>query len=119
MGGEAHEKKLRVAPFAIHATRGIVRDRGMRRRVMLVLLAVALVMLVAGSTFLRDALAPHEHAGRYIFFWLACAWLTLSSLLLAIFDALVVRAEGRAARRVLREHVAGGGRAPMDDRESE
>jgi cytochrome bd-type quinol oxidase subunit 2 len=103
---DSGEKKLRIASFAIHATRGLIRDHGIRRRVMLALLAGALVMLVSGTTFLSDALDAHEHAARYVVFWFACAWLTLAAVLLALFDALIVRAQGRAARRVLREQLA-------------
>lgn len=73
---------------------------------MLGVVAAALVMLVAGATFLRDVLNPHEHAVWYILFWLACAWLTLSALLLALFDVLIVRAEGRAARKILRDQIS-------------
>lgn len=114
MAPDSDEKKLRVGSFAVHATRGIVRDRSMRRRVMLGVVGAALLMVAAGSTFLRETLNPREHAARYILFWFACAWLTLSALLLAVFDALVVRSDGRAARRSLREQAARAGRTEND-----
>ena len=68
---------------------------------MLAVVVGAVVMLVAGSTVLRDILEPHEHATRYILFWLGCAWLTVTALLLALFDALAIRAENRAAKKSL------------------
>ncbi len=99
-------KKLRSAPFALHATRGIIRDRKMRRVTIAVLLGWALLMLIAGSTFLREPLNPREHGVIWFaIFWLACGWLTITSLLLALFDLLMVRAETRAANRVLRESM--------------
>ena len=59
-------------------------------------------MVIAGSTFLREPLDPRMH-GPFWFaiFWLGCGWLTLTSLLLALFDLLLVRAEARG-RRTLR-----------------
>jgi hypothetical protein len=100
------KKGLWMPGFAIHATRGVLRHRGMRRRAMLGTLAVALVMLVAGATFLHDSLNHHEHPAWFILFWLVCAWLTVCALLLALFDVLMIRAEGRAARNVLREQFS-------------
>ncbi|PYK09700.1 MAG: hypothetical protein DME61_05820 [Verrucomicrobia bacterium] len=84
-------------------TRGIIRDRNTRRKTMLVLIMVALILLLSGSTFLQSALNPHEHPGWFILFWLICAWLTLTAMLLAIFDLLVVRLEARKSQRELRE----------------
>ncbi|PYL68697.1 MAG: hypothetical protein DMF28_06055 [Verrucomicrobia bacterium] len=87
----------------VHVTRGIIRDRNTRRKTMLVLIMVALILLLSGSTFLQSALNPHEHPGWFILFWLICAWLTLTAMLLAIFDLLVVRLEARKSQRELRE----------------
>jgi drug/metabolite transporter (DMT)-like permease len=96
-------KNLRLGSFATHAARGLIRDQNTRRWTMFVTLLVAMLMLFAGSTFLEPLLRPHEHPGWFIFFWLACAWLTLTALLLALFDLLMVRAQSRAAKRQLRE----------------
>jgi hypothetical protein len=68
---------------------------------MLGLIVAALLMLVAGSTILSGSLDPHMHAGRFLLYWLSCVWLTVSSLLLALFDALTVRAQERKLRRDL------------------
>jgi hypothetical protein len=99
------EKRLRVAPFAIHATRGLLRDQKSRRRTMAVSIAVAVILLVTGLTVFRSWLDPHEHPWRFIFFWLACAWETVLAILLALFDVLLMRAQERAARKALREQI--------------
>lgn len=99
-------EKLRTASFVVHATRGVIRDRAVRRKAIFVLLGAAVLMVVAGSTFLQGLLNPREHFGWFALFWLICGWLTITSLLLAVFDLLMLRAEGRAARRVLREEAA-------------
>ena len=99
------EKRLRVAPFAIHATRGLLRDQKSRRRTMAVSIAVALILLVTGLTVFRSWLDPHEHPWRFIFFWLACAWEIVLAILLALFDLLLMRAQERAARKALGERM--------------
>ncbi len=65
----------------------------------------ALVLIVAGSTFLQDLLEPRQHTLAFIIFWIACGWLTMLALLLALFDLLIIRAEARAARKVLSEQA--------------
>lgn len=110
------EKRLRVAPFAIHVTRGLLRDQKSRRRTMAISIAVALLLLITGLTVFRPWLNPHEHPWRFILFWLACAWETILAILLALFDALLVRAQERAARTALREQIAG--KAAPDSNES-
>ena len=88
--------------FILQATRGVVREGAMRRKVMFTLLALAAVMLVAGSTFLQEVLDHRAHPAWFIIFWLVCGWLTATSLLLALFDLLLIRGQGRAARKALR-----------------
>ena len=102
----APEKKLRKVSFAAHATRGIIRDQSMRRKTMAAVIAVAVLMLIGGSTVLQETLNPREHAVRFILFWLVCAWFTITALLLALFDALMVRAQARAARKELHEQFS-------------
>jgi cytochrome bd-type quinol oxidase subunit 2 len=94
---------LRIGSFAVHSARGLIRDQRMRRWAMFVTLLVAMLMLFCGNTFLQ--INPHEHRAWFVIFWLACAWLTLTALLLAVFDLLMVRAQSRAARSKLREAV--------------
>ena len=102
------EKPLRSVSFVVQVTRGVIRDQSTRRKAMLALLAVALLLLLAGSTFLSSILNPREHLGWSLFFWLTCVWLTLTALLLALFDLLIVRIQARKARRALGEEFSPG-----------
>ena len=102
------KKTFWMVPFTIHATRGLLRDQGSRRKTMAVSLLVALLLLVAGLTFLRPWLNPHEHPWRFILFWFACAWETALALLLALLDMLLIRAQTRAARKAFREEFSKG-----------
>ena len=106
------QKHLRIVSFAIHAARGLIRDRQTRRKAMFLLVLAALVLLFVGSTVLQTVLSPHEHPGWFIFFWVICGWLTVTAMLLAILDLLMVRLEARRARRSLREVVAPPSSAP-------
>jgi protein-S-isoprenylcysteine O-methyltransferase Ste14 len=102
---EPPEKTLRTASFVAHATRGVIRDQTARRKTMFVLLVVALVLLFAGSTLLHSILNPRAHPVWFIFYWLVCGWLTVTAMLLALFDLLVVRAQARKAERLLHGKV--------------
>lgn len=102
MNDSPEDKPLRTASFVVHATRGLIRDQSARRKTMFVLLVVALVLLFAGSTFLSSILNPRVHLWLSILFWAVCLWLTLTAMLLALFDLLVVRAQARKAERLLR-----------------
>lgn len=97
-----------MVPFSIHVTRGLLRDQRSRRKTMAVSLLVAVLMVVAGLTFLRPWLNPHENPWRFILFWFACAWETLLVLLLALLDLLLIRTQARAARKLFREGFSKG-----------
>jgi len=99
------EKPLRTTSFVVHATRGLIRDQNARRKTMFVVVLVALLLLVSGSTFLQSALNPREHPIWFVLFWLICAWLALTAMLLAILDMLVVRGAARKAERILRSQL--------------
>ena len=98
-------KPLQHASFVIHATRGVIRDQKTRRRVMVFVLTAALVLMIFGSTVLQKVLNPRERPGWFLFFWLVCAWLTTTAILLAAFDLLMLRAEARKAKRELRKEM--------------
>ncbi len=70
---------------------------------MFLFVLAALVLLFIGSTVLQRMLNPHEHPGWFIFFWVVCGWLTVTAMLLAIFDLLMVRLESRRAQRSLHQ----------------
>lgn len=95
-----------MARFTIHATRGLIREQRVRRKIMAVVVGAALVMMAIGLTTLAPWLEPHGHPGRFIFFWFVCGWLTVTALLLAIADLLMVRVEARKTRKALREQVS-------------
>src|SRR3954471_24955621 len=100
------EKRLDVAPFAIHATRGLVRNPRTRRKVMGILLIVALALIALGLFGQGPWLEPREHALRFILFWFAYGWVTFTVLLLAVLDLLLLRAEARQTRKDLRDEIA-------------
>lgn len=93
--------QLRMGSFAAHVARGIVRERRTRRAVMLATVIAAMALVFCGVTFLQSLLDPHEHPGWFIFYWFVCGWITVLALLLAFFDLLMVRREGRVSRENL------------------
>jgi protein-S-isoprenylcysteine O-methyltransferase Ste14 len=98
------ENPFPTTSFVIHSVRGVIRDQSTRRKTMLVLLVIAFVLLFSGSTFLQSALDPHGHRAWFVLFWLVCALLTLTAILLALFDLLMLKSEGRKHERILREN---------------
>jgi len=113
------EKRLQVAPFTIHAARGLLRDPKMRRIMMAISIAFAAILLIIGLTGLRSWLDPHEHPWRFGLFWFACAWQTVLAVLLALFDLLLTRAQERGARKALREHLGESRFAPPENGEKQ
>lgn len=89
--------------FIIQITRGLIYDMAMRRKIMGGCLLVALLMMLAGSTFLASALAGH--VWRFILYWLACAWITVLSMLLAVFDMLMIRSAALRDRVQLKKKI--------------
>jgi len=100
--------RLRMFSFVIHVTRGLLRDQRTRRKAMFASVFAAVVLIVVGSSLLQSVLDPHEHPGWFIFFWLACAWVTMLAMLLALLDILLTRIQARAVRRALRETTRPG-----------
>lgn len=105
MENSSEQKRLRTTSFVVHATRGVIRDQRARRKAMVFLLALAVLLLLAGFTVLQSALNPRDHPWFVIFFWIACVWLTFTALLLALFDLLIIRLEARRAERALQEKL--------------
>jgi hypothetical protein len=103
------EKPLRTTSFVVHATRGVIRDQTLRRKTMFVLILIALLLLFAGFTFLQSSLNPREHLLWFGFYWLICLWVTLTAMLLALFDLLAVRREARKERRMLNKKFGASG----------
>jgi len=105
------EKRLRTASFSIHATRGLLRDQTSRRKTMTLCLVVAVALAIAGFTGFRSWLDPHQYPVRFLLFWGACGWVTVTALLLAIMDMLMLRIEARRAREELLEQAKKGKRS--------
>lgn len=105
MENSPDEKELQPVSFIVHATRGVIRDQRTRRKAMAFLLALAVLMLLAGFTILQSFMNPREHPWFVILFWVVCVWLTFTATLLAIFDLLIVRLQARRAQRALREKL--------------
>src|ERR1700730_7240194 len=97
------EKPLETASFVVHATRGVIRDQSTRRKAMLIVVLVALLFIVVGSTLLQSVLDLREHPGWFVFVCIVCASLTLTLSLLAIFDVLMLRTSAAKAERALRK----------------
>lgn len=72
---------------------------------MAVLLGAAVLMIVLGSTIADEWLAAHLLA--FFAFWGVCGWLTVTALLLAVFDLLIIRVQARAARNAFRSDLKG------------
>jgi hypothetical protein len=89
----------------IQITKGVLRDQTMRRNTMFCVVLAAVLMLFGGSTFLSEFLISRPM--YFIFYWAICAWLTVLSLLLALYDLLVVRAQARSMKKRLHTELLG------------
>jgi len=63
----------------------------------------SVLLLFVGFAMLDRTL--REHPYWFVVWWGLCAWLMVSSLLLAIFDILMIRSAARKARRELARKV--------------
>ncbi len=102
-----------MTSFVIRATRGVIRDQQTRRNTMFILLLVALILLFSGTTFLQTTLNPREHPMWFVLFWIVCGWLTVTALLLAIFDLLILKLESRRAQHSLRQNLKANSPGPI------
>ncbi len=73
---------------------------------MFALLILAMLLLFGGVTFLAPMLNPKEHLVAALLFWIACVWLTLTALLLALFDLVSVRRTARREELRLRQQYS-------------
>jgi hypothetical protein len=63
----------------------------------------SVLMVFSGAVLIDRVL--REHPIAFVVWWAACAWLMLSSLLLALFDMLLIRVAARRARRELARRI--------------
>jgi hypothetical protein len=90
--------------FIIQISKGLIRNQRARRLIMFYSVLIALVLLFAGATLLESFL--RDHLLVFVAYWAVCAWMTLLTVLLAIYDMVRVRAEARQALRRMREDFA-------------
>jgi hypothetical protein len=86
--------------------RSVLRERGRRRRLLLRLLLVVLVFFALGLWGVDDWL--EGGVMRFGLWWLGCAGLTVALMVLALYDALAVVREERAALRGDKGHGKDG-----------
>ena len=75
----------------------------LRRRLGIICIAVAILMLIAGETVLKDWLA--KSAITLICYWMGCFMLTALAALVAVVDAARVRQAIREEQRALLEET--------------
>jgi hypothetical protein len=98
-------------------TRTIVRSQSLRRQAMFYVVLAAVGMLFLGCTLFADFL-QHDHPLTFLFYWAACGWLTILSVLMAIFDLLLLRAAARAARKKLESTFLNEARKVADEKDA-
>ncbi len=84
-------------------TRGIIVDQRARRNVLFYVVMGALAMLVVGTVGIGEWLLARPVL--FILFWAACLWLTLLSVVMALFDMLMIRRDAREERKRLRKEI--------------
>jgi hypothetical protein len=87
----------------IQLTRAFIRDLRLRRLMMFYTSLGSVLMLFVGAVLIDRTLRQHPIA--FVLWWAACAWLMLTSLLLALFDMLLIRAAARHERRNLARRI--------------
>ena len=92
---------IRLVLFII---KGILRDQKTRRKWMFWIILVALVQIFAGTVLMSDRWA-HENPWLFLIYWFVCVWLTLTGMLLALLDLLILRATHRIQRRKIEEQI--------------
>jgi len=99
-GGLSENVELIVA-----IAKGIVRDQHTRRTVLFYVVLTSILMVFVGSVFLDHWL--NENPWRFLFYWGACLWLTVLSVLLALQDLMMLRITERRERERLKKQVLG------------
>ncbi|MFY8217347.1 MAG: hypothetical protein ACOVMP_12185 [Chthoniobacterales bacterium] len=78
-------------------SRAVAADQPVRRKAMLVLLSAALGMVFVGCFILWNFFV--EHPLFFAIYWLACGWLVVTAVLLAVYDIVCVLRDARSTRR--------------------
>lgn len=96
--------------FIFLISKGILRDRSMRRKSLFGIVLATLFLLGLGVLALDEWLRSHPIL--FLLYWGACLWLTISSILLALYDMLLIRQEAREERRRLKSRFLGDDKKP-------
>jgi hypothetical protein len=94
---------VRSIKFLLAYTLGLIRDSRARRNVMFYTTLGSVLLLFVGAVMID--INPREHPIWFFGWWGMCAWLMFASVLLALFDILMIRAAARRARRELARKV--------------
>ncbi|MEI8341876.1 MAG: hypothetical protein WCH43_10130 [Verrucomicrobiota bacterium] len=97
--------------LVILITKGLIRDRNMRRATMFAVAIAAMLMVFLGSFFVGS-----KEVNPWVFlgYWMGCAWLTVLLLLLTLYDLIAIRAKLSAEQRKLRSEFFGT--SPTDEK---
>ena len=101
----AREEIPDVIRITVLLSKAIIRDPVLRRKSMFWIIGIAVLMLFLGQLLLSDDWRQ-KHPMLYLCYWFGCAWLTLTGVLLAVLDILVIRAAARTTRRRLEKELA-------------
>jgi len=94
---------VRSVKFILAYSLGLIRDSHARRHTMFYTTLASVMLLFIGSVLIDRVL--REHPLWFVAWWGLCAWLMVASLLLALFDILMIRSAARKARRDLARKV--------------
>ena len=90
--------------LVILITKGLIRDRNMRRSTMFGVAIAAMLMVFFGFFFVGS---KDDNPWLFIGYWLGCAWLTVTLLLLALYDMIAIRAKMAEEQRKLKAEIFG------------
>jgi hypothetical protein len=83
-------------------TKGLIRDRQMRRVTMFGVAIGAMLMVFFGSVFQGS---KDDNPWLFICYWLSCAWLTVLLLLLSLYDLIALRLKMAAEQKKLKSEI--------------
>ncbi|HEY3900750.1 MAG TPA: hypothetical protein VGM54_19225 [Chthoniobacter sp.] len=87
--------------LVIQICKGVIRSHRVRRTIMFWNVLAVLVLAFLGSTFFWSWLRANPV--WFLGYWALCGWLTILAAVLAVYDMIRVRLEGRHAEGRLHE----------------
>lgn len=86
-------------------SKGILRDQRVRRSFLFAIVLADILWVFLGSVIFDPWLMASPL--RFLIYWSVCAVITFFSILLAVHDMLMIRAEAKRERHRLNEEVFG------------